>query len=364
MILAIADPTLLRRRGLMLGGAALAVYLLAALFSPRTALQSWYAATVFWTGISLGALALLLIHHLTGGRWGWYLRPLLLAAIATLPLVLLAHLPLLLAIDTLYPWAQPAAALPEVVRKKLAYLNTPFFVARSLSYFALWLAVAYAAGAWRNDDGRRRGGLAAVGLILYALTITFYGVDWVQSLDPEFYSSTISYRLATSQFVGVMSFAIATAALLDWPSADDQEPPLRDLGNLLLSALMLWAYIALMKYVIIWSGDVLHEIRWYLHRRQGVWFWLTSLLVIVHFCLPFFALLFRRIKQSGRLLGTLAGLVLAANALDACWLVLPSFPDRPPWAGLLDIAALLALGGLWVALFLWQLQRAREESHG
>src|SRR5690625_1262706 len=134
-----AEPQRLGRWSLLTGLLALLVFLIAALIYPLTALQSWYAATLFWSGIPLGALALLLLHQLTGGRWGLFIRPLLMAAIATLPLLLLAYLPLLLTMEQLFPWTQPAALLPEAVQKKLAYLNMPFFIIRSLAYFSIWL---------------------------------------------------------------------------------------------------------------------------------------------------------------------------------------------------------------------------------
>jgi hypothetical protein len=356
MMAAALEPARLGRWSLLTGVLALVASLLAAVLYPLTALQSWYAATLFWSAIPLGALALLLLHQLTAGRWGWYIRPLLLAAIATLPLMLLAYLPLLLSMELLFPWTQPVAQLPDVVQKKLAYLNIPFFIIRSLAYFAIWLALATAAGAWRHDGGTQSSGLAAGGLILYGLSITFFGVDWVQSLDPEFYSSTIGYRMATGQFVAILAFAIAAAAALGlrW---GERQPPWLDLGNLLLAAVMLWIYIVLMKYVVIWSGDVVNEIRWYLHREQGVWYWLTLLLVLLHFCLPFVALLFRPVKLSPRWLGLLAAVLLAAHALDVSWLVLPSFPNRPAYAGLLDVLVLIGLGGFWLAAFLWCLQR-------
>lgn len=351
-----AEPERLSRWGLLTGGLALIIFLIAAFIFPRTALQSWYAATVFWSSIPLGALVLLLLHRLTGGRWGLFIRPLLIAAVATLPLLLLAYLPLLLSMELLFPWTQPAAGLPEVVQKKLAYLNLPFFVIRTLLYFAIWLLLALAIGAWRRNNGVQSAALAAGGLILYGLSITFFGVDWVLSLDPEFYSSAIGYRLATGQFVSILAFATAAAAALGlrW---GDREPPWLDLGNLMLSAVMLWIYIALMKYVVIWSGDLPNEIRWYLHRDQGAWHWLTWLLVIFHFCLPFIALLFRPIKLNPQRLGLLAAVLLAAHALDVCWLVLPSFQDRPAYAGILDIIALIGFGGFVLAVFLWRLQR-------
>lgn len=356
-----------RLQRLTLAGAAglLMVFLIVAALAPQNALRAWYAATIFWTGIPLGALVTLSMHHLTSGRWGWYLRPLLHAAIATLPFVLLAYLPLLLAMDVLFPWTAPPESLEKVVRHKLAYLNTPFFLLRAGLFALIWLGSAWAIGGFRRDSGGRRYAAAAASLILYALSVTFFGVDWVQSLEPAFYSSTIGYLMATSQFVGVLAFCIAMAALLR--PAWSGEPPFHDLGNLLLGAVLLWTYIAFGKYLIIWEGNLPHEIEWYVQRQQGLWLWLTIALMALHFCVPFFLLLFKGIKRSRALLGLLALGLLAAHALEVGWLVLPSFPDRAAWAGLVDVLAMLALGALWLLLFLWRLSRTdwqKEARHG
>lgn len=358
------------RRPLLATALALILALLAAaVFEPHGALQAWYAATVFWTGISVGGLAILMLHHLTSGAWGWHLRPLLRAAAQTLPLVLLAYVPLLIAMDMLFPWTEPRHTLPEIVQKKTAYLNEPFFLARMALYAAIWGGFALLLTTGRSvGGGERRLGSAAAGLILYALTITFYGVDWIHSLQPTFYSSAVGYVMATGQFVGALAFVVLIAVLMH---TDAEEPaPFHDLGNLLLAAVMLWTYIVFSKYLIIWIADLPHEIEWYVRRQSGGWLWLTLLLIVLHFCLPFVLLLFRRIKRSPRLLAGVAALLLIAHGLDVYWLVLPSFDTGPGYAGLIYLLAVAGLGALWMAWFLARLapltNRAEspEGSHG
>lgn len=359
-------PGIGRRRPLLAVALGLLTTLgVTALLAPRSTLQAWYAATLFWTGIPLGGLALLMIHHLTSGRWGWHLRPLLQASAATLPVILLAYLPLLLAMEILFPWTEPLDTLPEVVRNKLAYLNVPFFAARAAVYATVWLGLVHLLAPQHPRSGERRLGLAAAGLILYALTITFYGVDWVHSLEPTFYSSAIGYVMGTGQFVGALAMAVLMAALfppgLLGTGREQEAAPFHDLGNLLLAAVMLWTYIVFAEYLIIWIADLPHEVEWYLRRQTGIWFWLTLLLIALHFCLPFVLLLFRRVKRSRRLLAAVAALLLVAGVLNVFWLVLPSFDARPAYAGLIDVLAVAALGALWLLLFLSRLEAVIHE---
>ena len=138
--------------------------------------HAWLAALTCWIGWPLGSLALILIHALTGGRWGWTIRPQLVAGMVALPLLLPAILPVLFVLRALYPWLQPdvAAQLDNGF-----YLNLPFFYGRGVVYLIVWLGVAGAAlWALRHEDPERMlYRIAPLGLILLALTVTFAAID-------------------------------------------------------------------------------------------------------------------------------------------------------------------------------------------
>ena len=84
-------------------------------------------------------MGLLLIHALTGGRWGYAIRPQLVAGMSTLLLLLPALIPLLIVLPTLYPWARPDAAAHLANR---FYLNLPFFLGRGIVYLIVWFGLA------------------------------------------------------------------------------------------------------------------------------------------------------------------------------------------------------------------------------
>jgi hypothetical protein len=166
--------------------------------------------------------------------------------------------------------------------------------------------------------------------------------------------------MITGQLLVAMAFAILVTAWLarDEPYASVASPDLfRDLGNLLLAFVMLWAYIAFSQFLIIWSADLPEENRWYLHRAHGGWNWVAVALVVLHFAVPFVLLLFRQITRRAQPLATVAAVLFGIHLVDAFWLVMPSFFPSQLHVHWLDIVLPIAMGGFWLATFLWQLQR-------
>jgi hypothetical protein len=130
------------------------------------------------------------------------------------------------------------------------------------------------------------------------------------------------------------------------------------LGNLLLAFVMFWTYVSFGQLLIVYSGDVPHELEWYLHRIAGNWKLVIAALALFHFFLPFYLLLFRTIKRHAAALTTLASLLFLFHIVQTYWLVMPALhPDRlaVSW---MDFTAPLGVGGLWLAFFLARLKSA------
>jgi hypothetical protein len=155
-----------------------------------------------------------------------------------------------------------------------------------------------------------------------------------------------------------MSFAIAALLLLSaYPPLSNVVAPshFHDLGKLLLAFVMLWAYFSFSQFLIIWSGNLPEEIRWYLHRLHGGWQAVAVLLLLGHFVLPFLMLLSRDLKRNGRALATLAGMLMVMRLVDLFWMIGPT--GRPEHFGVhwLDVAAPMGVTGVWLAFYLRQL---------
>lgn len=333
--------------------------------------RSYLPAYLFCLGIGLGSLALLMVHHLTGGAWGWTIRGVAESAAGTIWLLALLFLPLVFGLKDLYPWAQWNPEEIEhsgILRQKSLYLNATGFQIRAVIYFVIWLGLAFLLRPWHAADPtrseaeeNRQQTVSAPGLILFALSVTFASVDWVMSLEPMWYSTIFGLLFGVSQALSAMAFAVGMLLLLGGPTdlaGAVSRSQFRDLGNLLLTLVMLWAYMAFSQYLLIWSGDLPEETPYYIKRLLGGWQGIAILLIALHFVLPFLLLLSRDVKQSLRTLGLVAALLLVMRFLDLFWLIAPAFR---PYEGIqlhwLDPLALLGVGGIWLALFLHLLRR-------
>jgi hypothetical protein len=367
-----ADHVLRRARqpALIAGALGIAGCLVGVLVSREQFFQSYLVAYLFWLGIALGCLAVLMIQYITGGMWGAAVRRVLESATRTLPLLVILFLPLTLGLHDLYEWARPeAVAHDPILQQKRLYLNVPFFLARAALYFAVWLTVARFLNRWslEQDDVRdpareawlasRLENLSRGGLVLYGITMTFAAIDWGMSLEPHWFSTIYGVIFMGGQGLSAFVFVIPVAALL----AD--RPPLsrvltadrfHDLGKLMLGFVMLWAYFALSQFLITWSGNLPEEIPWYQRRLGGGWQAVGLAVVVLHFALPFVVLLSRGVKRRAATIATVACMLIVLRFVDLFWLLRPASDARASmhW---LDLAAPLAIGGLWLWMFMGQL---------
>ena len=350
------------------GGILLAVCLAAGWADKAEFFRSYLVAFLFWIGITLGCLVLVMVQHLTGGNWALVIRRILEAGSRTLPLMAVAALPLLVGMKTLYSWSRPGQTDPVILAKHL-YLNAEFFTGRMVFYFLCWFMLAYLLNKWsRIEDAgganlalwMRMEGLSGIGIVLYALTITFASVDWVMSIEPRWYSTIYGLLFMVGQALAAMAFSIVVLIWLSGrePLSNVVRPShFQDLGSYLLMFVMLWAYMEFSQFLITWGGNLSEEIPWYLRRMQGTWGHVGLLLVFLNFVLPFFLLLFRHVKRGTRSLLIVAGLVLLMRLVDMYWMVLPAFGGGNARLTWMNVVLPFGMGAIWFAYFTWQLQR-------
>jgi len=342
---------------------------------PDALFPAYLIGFMFWVGIALGCISLLMLHNLTGGLWGRLIRrPLEAGALTVVPLALL-FIPLAFGLKTLYPWADPErVAADAAIRHKQAYLNPNAFLLRAGISFALWITMAvllnWSAAIRDRSGGKAPNWLYAIsgpGLALLFFTGSFAAMDWGMSLEPDWYSTIYGVMVVVGW--GLLTFAsmiIVTSLLArSEPVATAAGPgQLQDLGNLMLAFVMLWAYMSFSQFLIIWSGNLVEEIPWYLRRLRGGWEYVAFALVVFHFFVPFFALLFRDLKRNSRVIIWVAVAVVVMHLVNLTWLVLPargevlgSVPPIPWLAVMLVPVATLGIGGVSIWAFLWNLKR-------
>lgn len=356
-----------QRTGLVVGVVFLALCALGWVLAPEQFFRSYLMGFLFWFGIALGSLAVLMIHHIAGGAWGAVIRRLLESSIGTIPILALFFVPVALGVHHLYEWSHvDEVAHDAVLQAKSAYLNTPFFLVRAVGYFVVWIGMATLLRRWsieqdRSGDPRttyRLELLSRGGLVLYGLTVTFAAVDWMMSLEPHWFSTIYGLLVMGGQGIAAFALVIPLAVLLSRQRGLAHyfgPAQFHDLGNMMLAFVMIWAYLSFSQLLIIWSGNLPEEITWYLHRSEGGWRAVGYGLLVFNFALPFAVLLSRGVKRTGARLAVVALWLIVMRFVDVYWMVAPAFDHESALPHWLDFCAVLGIGGVWLWFFVGRL---------
>jgi hypothetical protein len=360
----------LQQRALIAGVIGVVLCVIGYVKSPESLLHSYLLAFMFILGLSLGSLGLLMLQHLTGGMWGIVIRRPLESATRALPLVFILFAPIFFGFRYLYgAWLNaPTTGEGRLSDFQQHYLTASWFHIRALIYFAVWLLLMWIFNSWsrkqdidREDRALRRRlkMLAGPGIILYVFAMSFAAIDWVMSLSPHWASTIYGFLYVAGQLISSMSLMICVVVLLSRaPVFQGVLKPryLHDLGKLLLAFVMLWAYFSFSQLLIIWSGNAPEEISFYRSRLYGEWGYVSVIILIFHFFVPFFLLLSRDLKRNPSLLPKVALWLIFMRFVDIFWLTRPEFTSSAI-PSLWDLAAALGLIGLWLFVFAWQLQK-------
>ena len=369
-----------RSRALIAGLVGLAVCVLGFFFDRDHLFRAWLIAHLLFLGIALGSMALLMIQHLSGGTWGVF-RRIFEASTRTLPLLTVLFVPVFLGMGSLYVWThEDHVQADEILRHKALYLNTPFFIARTVFYFVVWIGLAWVLNrlSARQDTGDLGVNLSiqrwsGAGLVIYAMTVTFAGVDWIMSLNPHWYSTLFGFLMMGGQGLAALSFTIIVSTFLvkREPMVGLLRPHhFHDLGKLMFAFVMLWAYFNFSQYLLTYAANLIEEIPYMMARTNHGWQYLALFLVIFHFVVPWLLLLSRQTKRTPERLVIIAAWILFMRYADLFMMITPEFSSDGPNLHLLageheshffvhwlDLAAPLAIGGVWLWMFYTELRK-------
>jgi hypothetical protein len=351
----------------IVGIIGLALSAIGAFMEPKQFFFSYLFGYLLWLGLALGCFVVTMLHHLTGGRWGFPTRRFLEAGFWTLPVMAILFIPIFFGLNQLYPWAR--ADLTGVVAKKAAYMNEGWFIARVIFYFAVWIVIAWNLRRWSlEQDGtedprptRKLINLSGPGIVILPLTATFAYVDWILSLEKEWYSTVFGVIVLSGQVLAACSFVTVLLALFKGNRGLVKivsSKHYHQLGNLILAFVLFWTYVSFGQLLIIYSGNLPDEISWYLHRIAGGWKYVIGAAALFNFFLPFFLLLFRAFKTHLEILKSIAVVLLVMYALVVYWMITPSLHPKGLEISWLDFTAPIGVGGIWLACFLRGLARA------
>jgi hypothetical protein len=323
---------------------------------------SYLQGYLFAVAIPLGCMGITMIHCLSGGKWGWTIRPFLEAGMRTLPAMAILFVPVALGLSQIYPWMNhDLVAHDAALQSKAIYLNGNWWLIRAVSYFAIWILLAAWLRRWllvspadsSIEKLHRVQRLSAGGLLVFVLSVSFAAIDWVMSIEPHWFSSIFGAIVLVG--AGMSAFCVCTVSVI-WMHRQTANPwlterNLHDLSKFIFMTIMLWGYMSLSQFLIIWSGNLPEETFWFYERSVGGWNVISALLPICQWLVPFALLLPASRKKNPDFVVKVALFLLVVRALEQVWLIAPAsragtFPIH--W---MDVVAPLALGGAWAALY-------------
>jgi hypothetical protein len=299
-------------------------------------------------GICLGALFFVMVQHITRAGWSVVLRRVAENLAWALPLMLLLFVPILVGFDEIFHhWAHanqnadgsPMAATDPrydlVLAGKAAWLNKPFFLARVAIYFAIWIGLAwfFRSNSLKQDENGdpainlKLARVAAPGLLLFALSITFAAFDWIMSVDPHWFSTIFGIAYFVGGYMAFFAFLILLVSWLGkrgYLKGAVTTEHFHDLGKLMFAFMVFWTYANFSQYMLIWYANLPEETLWYQTRVENGWGSIGTLLILGHFFVPFVFLMSRHVKRNPVGLSIGAIFLLVIHCFDMQYLILPS----------------------------------------
>jgi hypothetical protein len=361
---------IMQQRSLFIGVIAAIASVAGAYLAPGSFYSAYLTGFMFWLGLSLGCMAILMLYHLVGGAWGTVIRRTLEAGMMTLPLMFVLFIPILLNLPKLYFWARPGLLAdpktdPKIVEIAHSYLNFNGILLRYILYFAIWFGMAYFLNRWSTEQDSIAGqstlrfrALSSIGLVIYSLTISFAVIDWVMSLQARWISTIYGLLFIAGEALSAFCFVVVIESILGKRKPMSEyltDTEVHDHGKFMLTFVMVWAYFNFSQWLIIWSGNLPEEIPWYQLRMNGGWEAVGLFLVVFHFAVPFALLLSQRLKRKTRTLVWLASWLMVMRIVDIFWHIEPA--SHPAFhLSWLHFAIVAGIGGFWMAYFFHNLR--------
>jgi len=360
----------IQTRSIFIGLVGAIASIVDAFLAPENFYSAYLSGFMFWLGLSLGCMAILMLHHLVGGAWSIVIRRILESGMMTLPLMFVLFIPILLHLPRLYFWARTDVLNdpktdPKILEIAHSYLNFNGILLRYILYFAIWIGMAYFLNRWSTEQDSIAGqstlrfrALSSIGLVIYSLTISFAVIDWVMSLQARWISTIYGLIFIAGEALSAFCFCVVIETILGKRKPMSEyltDTQVHDHGKLILAFVMVWTYFNFSQWLIIWAGNLPEEIPWYVRRMNGGWGEVGLFLVVFQFAVPFALLLSRQLKRKAGTLVRIASWIIFVRMVDIFWHVEPALHPtfHLSW---LHFTIIAGIGGLWMAYFFHNLR--------
>jgi hypothetical protein len=323
-----------------IGAIGLVIALVGYFSLPKNALAGFHIGAVIATGLGLGAMFYTMVFHLVGAGWSTTIRRQFENIMWCLPvamvLVIISVAANLFSGADLASWKNPDVILEgHFIEKKAMWLSNGFVLARLVIYFVVWIWLRHIL--WKTSTGQdatpndnlslKARFHSSYGMLLFAFTSTFFAFDWLMALaDYRFFSTMWGvYYFAGNIFASLQVCILILAALLRAGKLKGvvTDEHLHDLAKFAFGFTVFWAYIGFGQYFLIWYANLPEETAFFLYRKEH-WPILTTALVVGHFIIPFYILLWRPVRRSWNAMAVVAVFLLVTHVVDIYWIVGPT----------------------------------------
>ena len=327
---------------------------------------SWLLAFMFYYSIALGALFLVMIHHLTDAGWSVGIRRFCEHLASLLfPWLAILFLPVLIFAKKIYLWMTLSPTTNNLVAAKLPVFTCSGFIITTAIFFGIWWLLSSRLSALsRQQDKtgaaectRKMRFHSGWGIVAFALTLTYSSVLWMKATSYQWFSCIYGvYFFSDCAWIGLATVYVIAVILR---RQGILKPVLQKnyfyfIGVLLLGFTLFSAYTEFAQYFVVWNANMPEETFWYLIREHGNW-WTLSLILIFGKCfIPFFVLLPEKIKMNFKVIVPLCLWIWLMHAFDLAFNIFPAlhhdgYPLQWIW---LPLGCLMFMGGFLVKIFL------------
>lgn len=333
-------------------------------------LYAYLTAFMFWLSFGLGSLFFVMIFTLTRSGWFVAVRRLAENMAMAIPVFVLLFIPIVMNLGHLYHWMDPATlASDTVLQWKEPFLNKGRFLIFAGAYFVSWTALAWVfySGSRKQDTtgdekvSWRLRMIAAPGIAIGAMTLTFAAFDWNMSLDYHWFSTIYGVIWFAGSFMATHAMLAVLAILLNKQNALGGAVTTEHyhaLGKMTFGVNNFWTYVSFSQLVLIWYANIPEETLWYAHRIVGSWWNVSMLLLIGHFIVPFFFLMSHHIKRNPTTLMLGALWLIGMHYVDLYWMIMPNVYHEGARFGLPELLSFIGVGGAFFAAVGFLMQRA------
>ncbi|MCB9218864.1 MAG: quinol:cytochrome C oxidoreductase [Ignavibacteriales bacterium] len=318
---------------------------------------------MFLTSIGLGSLFLVALEYVGGAVWSTPFRrtaEVLASVLLILPII---AIPIYLNLHDIYHWTHlDAVATDELLSHKSPYLNESFFTIRIVGYFIIWILFYFILTKTSEKQDTTKDQLltkkniknSAIFIPFFAITVTFASIDWMMSLEPHWFSTIYGVYYFAGTFLAALAFITFLIVYLSEKGVFGKgivSDHYYSFGALLYGFINFWAYIAFSQFMLIWYANLPEETFWFLNRWEGSWLIFSIIFIIVHFLVPFFALVSQPSKTNAGRLKFMSIWLLVAHFFDLYFLVIPTFSPDGVVFGWIELGFFLLSFGLVFLVF-------------